>query len=93
MLFFHFDTMLSPAGPTPTYFTGTFKQSSINSTYFLQLSGNVSYDVICSIEDFHPGRVTYSTSTLFQNLQIGQVEENNQQALVKSCNFAKCVSS
>ena len=58
-----FVIILSLPGPTPIHFTGTFKDSSINSTYFLQLSGNASYDLVCSIEVFHPGSVTYSTST------------------------------
>ena len=66
-LIFHkiqgFVTMLSLDGPTPIHLIGTFKKLSMNSTYFLQLSGNALYDVTCSIEEFHPGSVTYSTST------------------------------
>jgi len=72
-----FVTILSLAGPTPIHLTGTFKDSSINSTYFLQLSGNASYDLICSIEDFHPGSVTYSTSTFSRSSKSAGNQANS----------------
>lgn len=58
-----FFSMLSLAGPTPIHSIGVFKKFSMNSTYFLQLSGRSAYDVVSQIEVFHPGSVTYTTET------------------------------
>ena len=56
--------MLSLPGPTPIHLMGTPVNSSMKWIYFLQLSGRASYEVTSSMDDCHPGRVTYSTSTL-----------------------------
>lgn len=55
--------MLSLAGPTPIHFTGTPRNDSMNSIYFLQFSGNASNVVVAAMDVFHPGSETYSTST------------------------------
>lgn len=40
------------------YSMGTLRKFSMNSMYFLQLSGNASYEVISAMLVFQPGRVT-----------------------------------
>jgi len=73
--------MLSLPGPTPIHLIGTPVNSSMNWIYFLQLSGRASYEVTSSMDDCHPGRVTYSTSTLARASR--SAENSNSSGKVK----------
>jgi hypothetical protein len=77
--------MLSRLGPVPIHSIRTPRYSSMKRMYFLQFSGSAWNEVVVPIDVFHPGSVSYTTSTLSSKSRSAIVRRTVQRADFQWC--------